>query len=344
MISKLEQQIKSLCWTKDGKMEYIKALNKDEKYFIKNEDCVNGARKHVDNETIDLIICDPPFGIEESKFDNLYARNKENVIEGYVEAPKNYDEFTLSWMEEARRILKKDGSFYIIIGHTNLVDVLVAAKDLNLNLVNHCIWKFNFGTATSKKFCTSHYHILYYTKQGAKPVFNTYCRFGPQEKNNRNRSLLYADMEDVWNIKKEYKPNATKNVNKLPDELIRKIIQYSSNENDVVCDFFMGNFTIAYVSLELGRRVIGFELNANAFEHHMAKIKSVEFGGKLGELKKVEIIKPKNQGKPLSDEEKDEIRKEFAGLHRKGRTKKKIIEILGEKYGRGKFSIINILK
>ena len=63
-----------------------------------------------------------------------------------------------------------------------------------------------------------------------------------------------------------------KNINKLPEELVKKMIQYSSNEGDLVCDFFLGNFTTAVVSKKLNRVPMGFELNKHAFHIGMRKL------------------------------------------------------------------------
>lgn len=242
----------------------------DSKFKIYNEDCISGCQKYFKNESVDLIICDPPFGINESTMDKHYNRADSNVIDGYVEAPENYYQFSLDWLTQAKRILKPDGSIYVISGWTNLGDIINAYKKIDLFLINHIIWKYNFGVYTSKKFVSSHYHILYLKKdKKAKPIFNTHCRFSSGEEDNKGRSLLYSDMEDVWMINKEYHSNMIKNQNKLPEELLKKIILYSSNKNSIICDFFLGNFTTAIVSQKLNRIPAGFEINKNSFDHYM---------------------------------------------------------------------------
>jgi DNA modification methylase len=76
----------------------------------------------------------------------------------------------------------------------------------------------------------------------------------------------------MWLISREYHPARTKNKNKLPDSLVEKMVQYSSRHGDVVCDFFLGNFTTAYVAGRLGREVWGFEVNPLAFPRHATKL------------------------------------------------------------------------
>lgn len=310
---------------------------------IYNEDCLNPANK-IQDESVDLAVFDPPFGIGESKFDNHYKRDSSKVIQGYQEAPKEYGEWTLRWMTEARRILKKDGSMWVIIGHSNLRDVLNAAYSLELHEINHLIWKFNFGVNTSRKFVTSHYHLLYYSKSNkSTPTFNLNCRFGSQERTSEDRSALFADLEDVWVINKEYSPKEIKNQNKLPEALLEKIILYCSNPQDMVCDFFMGNFTTAYTSVKLGRRVCGYEINPNSYNHHMPLLNSVEFGGGLAKLKKVVNILPENKGKKISQETIENICKDYNSMILSGMLVKQASAALQEKYGRGKFAIKNIL-
>lgn len=288
------------------------------------------------------MICDPPFGIEETKFDQHYKRKESTVMDGYVEAPSDYRLFTYAWLREAKRALKYDGSLYVISGWNRLGDVLNALDACGFFVRNHIIWKYNFGVYTKNKFVTSHYHIIYATKgEGSNPTFNRFCRFGPGEKED-GKSLNYKDMEDVWYIKKEYHPNKKKNKNKLPDELIRKMILYSSNEEDVICDFFMGNFTTASVGIRLGRIPIGFELNKESYDYYMNEINDIDFGCDLIELKKTDVDLPINQGKPITTTERVSIMKDFNFLI-KSTTKKDVIVELSKKYGRGKFSIINIL-
>jgi site-specific DNA-methyltransferase (adenine-specific) len=235
---------------------------------IYNDDCID-AQRRIPNCSVDLGIHDPPFGIGETKFDRCYNRDSSKIIAGYREAPPDYAAWTLRWLAEAKRVLKPNGSMFVIMGHTHLRHLLNAAAELGLHELNHVIWKFQFGVNATNKFVTSHYHVLFYAKsKSAVPIFNTYCRYTPADRDGK-RSLLYADLEDVFCIQRDYAPGERKNQNKLPAALVEKLISYSSNPGDMVCDFFMGNFTTAYCALKLGRRVCGYEINPAAYQHHM---------------------------------------------------------------------------
>jgi hypothetical protein len=121
------------------------------------------------------------------------------------------------------------------------------------------------------------------------------------------------------------------------------MILYSSKEKDKVCDFFLGNFTTANVAKQYNRIPVGFEINKNAFDYFLPKLEEIEAGCKISQLRKVPDDKPINQGKKITPEEKRLILADFVSMHSM-HTKKECLTMLGKKYGRGKFSIINLLK
>ena len=210
-----------------------------------NCDCIKGAKKYLKDNSVDLIITDPPYGISGENLHKHYNRNEASVIEGYIDVSESdYPEFTQNWIKEAERVLKPGGSIYIVSGYTNLRHILNSLANTKLKEKNHIIWKYNFGVFTSKKYVSSHYHILYYVKPGAVHTFNTYAFYGDSEKDETGKSLNYRDREDVWVINREYKQGELKNKNELPIQLLAKMILYSSNPSDLVCDFFLGSFSL----------------------------------------------------------------------------------------------------
>ena len=250
---------------------------------IYNMDCAEGMKLVSDN-TIDLVITDPPFAIEFKAKRSNYHRTQSRVLEGYSEIPKEkYYEFTVKWMKECFRILKDSGSLYVFSGWNNLKDVLNAIDNVGFIMVNHIIWKYQFGVVTERKYVTSHYHCLYVCKNDQKRKFFPYSRFGKEERTNEGRSLHYEDKEDVWYIKREYWTGDQKTPTKLPAELIKKILMYSSQKDDVVLDPFLGSGQIAVVSKLLGRQYIGFEIAKeyyefakNRLERDIYRIKNLE--------------------------------------------------------------------
>ena len=307
-----------------------------------NTDCIEGAKKHIPDGSVDLIITDPPYGIEGSKLNKHYNRDESFVVDGYVDVPaREYGDFSLKWIFEAARILRRGGSLFVVSGYTNLHHILNALHATDLKEMNHIIWKYNFGVYTKNKFISSHYHILFWQKPGGKATFNTFCRYGDSEKNGRS-SMNYLDREDVFVMNREYKPGEVKNKNELPYELLIKIIQYCSNPGDTVCDMFLGGFSTAIAAKGLERKAIGFEISRNAFDMGIARFDDTDDGSLLNCLRMPEKNMNINSGKTWTDEERERLRALFkANIDL---NKGKIVDLIGKAMGRGRWSIDREMK
>ncbi len=208
------------------------------------EDCIQGMRE-LDEESIDVVIADPPFGINFTGKEAIYNRDETLVVDGYHEIDGDYDSFTRRWIAELPRVLKKTGTAWIFSGWTNLRQVLSAIDSTELSLINHIIWKYQFGVFTRRKFVTSHYHLLFLAKDTKKYYFN---------------KIEHYPL-DVWEIKRTYNKGERKNGTKLPTELIMRCIDFTSRPGDLILDPFMGNATTAVASKGAYRHFIGFEIN-----------------------------------------------------------------------------------
>jgi len=310
-----------------------------------NEDCISGAREHLQDNSIDLIITDPPYGICGDTLHRHYNRNEQYVVPGYVEIPcREYADFSVRWVREAERVLRPGGSIYIVSGYTNLFDILQALKQTSLVEVNHIIWKFRFGVFTRRKYISSHYHILFYEKPGGRRVFNVESRYGFFEKTDGGRSPNTSDREDVWVINREYKPGQQKNKNELPHALLVKMLQYSSNEGDLVCDFFLGGFSTAKAAMGLNRRVVGFEVSEQMFAAKISEMNPVRPGYLLETLRSPVVKRIKNQGKLWTVQGRAALMNRYGVLCEQGLLKKAIVAILCEEFGRGRWAIEKALQ
>ncbi|MDD1724906.1 MAG: site-specific DNA-methyltransferase [Methanospirillum sp.] len=309
-----------------------------------NGDCIAGSQVIPDN-SIDLIITDPPYGIQGDTLHRHYNRDESFVTGGYVEIrASDYERFSREWIEQAARILRPGGSIYIVSGYTNLVQILSALHQTCLEEVNHLVWRYNFGVFTSRKYVSSHYHILYYAKPGGKRTFNAECRFVFSEKNEDGRSLNYQDREDVWIINREYKPGRVKNKNELPLALLTKIIQYSSNERDMICDLFLGGFSTARAAIGLNRQVTGFELSPEMFDARIEEIAALKTGFMMDSIRVPEQENAPLTRRPWSPEEIDLLRSRYHELAVAGEKKKNITLILQSEFNRGHWSIEKTLR
>lgn len=306
--------------------------------LLVNADCVKGALRHLADASVDLIITDPPYGIEGDRLHRHYNRDERFVIDGYVEVEaRHYNAFSRAWIAQAERVLRPGGQLYIVSGYTNLYDVLDALRQTSLVEINHLIWKYNFGVYTSTKFVSSHYHILYYAKPGGRRTFNLQARFPLDASAQDGGSANYRDREDVWIVNREYKPGRVKNKNELPAALLEKMIAYSSNQGDLVCDFFMGGGSTGAVATGMNRRFAGFEISKKAYEACVKRIDAVEPGSLLQPAPRPHLVR--NRGKTWSTAESERLSKRYLDLHAKGMPKGAIVTALSREFKRGAWAI-----
>lgn len=243
--------------------------------IIYNEDCIDGMALRLPDNSVDLVITDPPFGIEFQAQKGNYNRTGHRVLEGYNEVKGgDYLEFTRAWLSQVKRVLKPSGSLYIFSGWNYLKDLLIVIDELELTLVNHLIWKYQFGVVTSRKYVNAHYHILFISLDEKKRKFYPYARFSKEEIHSEGGSAHYKDKEDVWNIPREYWTRDVKTPTKLPIEIIRKILAYSSVPGDLVLDPFLGSGQTAIVSYLEDRHYLGFEVVPEYFEFAQKRLDS----------------------------------------------------------------------
>jgi site-specific DNA-methyltransferase (adenine-specific) len=207
--------------------------------------------------SIDLIVTDPPFAIDFRAQKLNYNRTGSNVLPGYREVHSgDYGLFTHEWINEAFRVISPSGSMYVFSGWNHLKDILSGLDDAGFITQNHLIWKYQFGVFTKKKYVTSHYHVLYVLKDKMHYTFNKVEHYP----------------EDVWEIRREYWKGRKKTATKLPSEIVRKILRFSSNPGDLILDPFLGSGTVAVTAKEMGRHFIGFEVVEEYFSFAARRI------------------------------------------------------------------------
>lgn len=234
---------------------------------IYHADCIDAMSK-IPKDVVDLIVADPPFGIDFTGLGGAYGirvgvTKDKNILE-YREVPQDqYYDFSTGWIKEAMRILKPHGTMYAFSGWTNLEYVLTVLRLVGFHTQSHVIWHYNFPSWTSRRFASSHYHILHVTKDKDKYTFN----------------MVEPYPQDVWIIDRDFWSKTIKKTGtKLPITLVEKLIKYSSNVNDLVLDPFIGSGTTAIAAKRHNRHYIGFEIVEETYEVAKERIDDSPWG------------------------------------------------------------------
>ena len=239
---------------------------------------------------VDLIYIDPPF---DSKADyrtkislpGTDIQQKPTVIEQFAYAD-TWEEGTISYLRMMfprlvlmKELLSERGSIYIHIdwhvGHyvKMLLDD-VFGKD---NFVNEIIWCYKSGGAGDTGFAKKHDTILFYSRS-KKFRFNTikeksymmpWSGKNPAQTYYSDEKGTYTlvNVKDYWTDIGMIATSAHERVGyatQKPEALLERIIKASSNEGDLVCDFFGGSGTTAAVAERLGRRWITCDIGKPA--------------------------------------------------------------------------------
>lgn len=242
---------------------------------------------------IDLIYIDPPFDSKADYKKKIFLKGKKfyndtNAFEekqyGDIWTNDEYLQFMYERLILCKELLSETGSIYLHCDwHKShhlrcLLDEIFGSN----NFVNEIIWQYFMGGKGDSEFAKKHDNIFLYAKNKGKHKFNKftikrYFDFKPSlSDTSANASSGKDDIgywsivacPDVWPIKgvfnmgKEYLGYPTQK----PEALLERIIQASTDENDIVFDCFMGTGTSLAVAEKMGRRFIGNDINLGAIQ------------------------------------------------------------------------------
>ena len=235
--------------------------------------------KKIPSETFDLVFADPPYNLQLRNELIRPDRSKVNAVNDKwdkFESFKSYDEFTIDWLTECRRILKKNGSIWIIGSYHNIFRVGYIVQDLGFWILNDVIWNKNnpMPNFRGTRFTNAHETLIWASKnEKSKYTFNY------QSLKCLNDDL---QMRSTWNLpicsgKERLKSNGVKiHSTQKPESLLHRIILASSNKDDFILDPFLGSGTTAVVSKKLGRNYFGIEKEKNYFDAANKRLKNTK--------------------------------------------------------------------
>ena len=256
----------------------------------------NGAmRKEIEAQGgLKLIYIDPPFAVGADFGFNIEiggetAEKKQSVIEEIAyrdtwgKGISSYLNMMYERLKLMHKLLAEDGSIYVhcdwrVIGYLRLLLDDIFGKD---NFRNQIEWCYSGPGYWQKYFVRKHDHILYYSKNQNNVLFNPqfvdyksgihvakeglvgtfgggYKESQVEEIESRGKPIedWWADIYTADRMRSEMLNYPTQK----PEALLERIIKASSNEGDLVADFFCGSGTTAAVAEKLGRKWITTDL------------------------------------------------------------------------------------
>ena len=247
------------------------------------------ALKSMPDGCVQLIYVDPPFntGRVQTRGTTTTTRSETGNRVGFKgeryqivrETVLSYDdEFADYWgfleprLEEAWRLLAETGTLYLHLDYreAHYAKVLLDALFGRECFLNEIIWAYDYGGKAKSRWPAKHDTILVYVKDPAKYFFNSaavdrepYMAPGLVTPEKVAKGKLPTD---VWwhTIVSPTGKEKTGYPTQKPLGVLRRIIQASSSEGDLVLDFFGGSGTTGAAALELGRRIVLMDQNPEA--------------------------------------------------------------------------------
>ena len=222
---------------------------------------------YIEDNSIDLIICDGPYGVTQNKWDRI----------------GNIQEYNLNLLKIFSKKLIAGGSLYLF-GKPDCIDFIDYRKYLNLK--SKIVWYQPGRLAQGRVSWTNNYDIVCYFVKGARAkTFNLdavrvnqltetthrkRCENVPSVKNGKwgltrfnakgkNPGDVWGDIKQLTYKSKELVSRDGLNTVQKPERLIERLVLASSHRGDIVLDPFCGTGTGPAVCLKAGRRFIGFE-------------------------------------------------------------------------------------
>lgn len=250
---------------------------------IYNTDCIEGL-KLLPDESVDLIIADPPYFNIYGDFDFVF------------ESQEQYLNWCKQWILECRRVLKPSGTFYLwgaigIKKGLSFPKLAIWIEEENVfNIVNWITQRNTKIRANYKGFPQAREELLFCVKDKKTFTWNPSYTDEPNtrkdlQSNGKPRKNKYKRCTDVWfdiaeanqSSKERFKMDNGKNFPTVKAlKLCKRIIEASSNKEDTILVPFVGSGSECVSAKMLGRNYIGFEINKEYIEIANERLNNIE--------------------------------------------------------------------
>jgi modification methylase len=229
---------------------------------IIQDDCVR-AMAALPDKSIDLIFADPPYNLQ---LGGDLFRPEGGRVDAVDDAWDKfdslevYDRFTRAWLREARRILKDDGTIWVIGSYHNIFRVGAALQDEGFWILNDIVWRKANPMPNFKgtRFTNAHETMIWCSKsEKARYTFNyrTMKSLNDDLQMRSDWSLPICSGGERLKDDDGHKAHPTQK----PEALLYRVLLAASNPGDIVLDPFFGTGTTGAVARRLKRRWIGIE-------------------------------------------------------------------------------------
>ena len=234
--------------------------------------------KQIDDKTINCIWIDPPYNIN-YKYDE------------YKDTREDYFEWCLRWLKESYRVLKDDGSIFVKMWSRHLFKFNQCLEEAGFVFKNLIVWKRKSCANYSDKYLGGYEVIYFFSKTEDNKYFpEGFLRDTQFLKRWDGTKEYKGRLNDLWD---DIKPVTAGNLKhpegiyvegtgkkehpaQHPEELVERSILCTTEEEDVVLDFFCGSGTTCAVCKKHNRQFIGFDISEKYVDVSNQRVRDIE--------------------------------------------------------------------
>lgn len=216
--------------------------------------------------SVDLVFADPPYNLQLS---GDLRRPNDSRVDGVDNAWDKFDSFadydalTKDWLGAARRVLKKDGTLWVIGSYHNIFRIGTQLQDTGFWILNDVVWRKTnpMPNFRGRRFTNAHETLIWCAREKTSRY-----RFNYEAMKALNEGL---QMRSDWLLpicggQERLREDGRKlHPTQKPEALLYRVILAATQPGDLVLDPFFGTGTTGAVAKKLGRDFIGIEKDAN---------------------------------------------------------------------------------
>ena len=250
--------------------------------------------KTIPDESVQLICIDPPYNLQLTGWD-IY---------------ENYIEWASKWIDEAYRVLSKNGSMVIFGGiqfrdskSGDLIDIIYHVRhNTKFKLINTIIWRYKNGMSAHRYFANRHEEIIWLVKSNdyyfdldavREPYSEEDLKLALKDKRlNPENTMKGKNPTNVWEINR-LNGNSKERVGhptQKPVEIIERLVKALSYPGSIVLDFFAGSGTVGRVCVKEGRHCLMCDSSPTSIEYFQNHIRLMQSLGQNADYIEVENV------------------------------------------------------
>lgn len=241
-------------------------------------DCIEMMRM-LPSGSVDCVFADPPYNLQ---LRGELRRPDDSLVDGVdddwdkFQDFEAYDRFTRAWLAECHRLLRKDGTLWVIGAYHNIFRIGTILQDLGYWILNDVIWRKSnpMPNFRGRRFTNAH-ETLIWAARGKESRY----KFNYQAMKALNDDI---QMRSDWFIPLCTGGERMRNQHGLklhptqkPEALLHRVLLASTGHADIVLDPFAGTGTTAAVARRLGRHFIAIERHPAYVEAAWGRLRHV---------------------------------------------------------------------